>query len=434
MKLKVFAMATVLLLLGNRGVFAGESAADPFVDVRSHGARGDGTTDDTGALNQALRMAARSKGETLIPAGTYLISAPLEIYAGTIVRGTGRGATKIISDRSGAGFSMIRVATPNRCHGGRGPCDARIDHRGRGDGCPCYTDADCSSATCQGGAVQREVRISDLQLVVRKQNMVALDAAFLGESTFSNLRIKAEGDEITQGIGALFSDGGLDSTVSGYSNALAFSRISDLPICAWVMDRANDQTFLRVGFGNSCGTGLLVDKNVNGTKVTNCMFQSTREPSCVAGACIGGVSHGSPCSKASDCVEADLIDLGRNTTILANYFEDSRNPHIRLGASLPTRTSQQALVLGNSHSGAGPYLVETSAQRPVIVESTYEMGRQRTQLGGNPLVLPSLEYAMLKSEPDGVLVHCADCRSTSPCEAGGTGAVAKRLNGTWLCD
>ncbi|MEW6269535.1 MAG: glycosyl hydrolase family 28-related protein [Thermodesulfobacteriota bacterium] len=407
---------------------------DPFIDVRAYGARGDGVSDDTRSLNEALRAAARDVGEVVVPAGTYVISEPLEIYGGTILRGAGRGATRIVSAAGGAGFSMLRVATPNRCREGSGRCDAPIGDAARGAGCVCYSGTDCASGTCGGGAVQRDLRISDLELVVRDDDVVALDAALVGESTFSNLRIRADRDDLMRSIGVLFSDGGLDSTVSGYSNVLAFSRISGLPLCAWVMDRANDQTFLRVGFGNECGTGLLIEKHVNGTKVTNCMFQSTREPRCTSGACVGGMSHGAPCAAASDCIEADLVDLGRNTTVLASYFEDSRNPHIRLGTVQPSRASQQPLVIGNSHSGRAPYIVEANAQRPVIVETTYLTGRERTTLGGNPFVLPSLAHARLDAQPDGALVHCADCRKSHPCAPGGTGALAKRLNGQWVCD
>lgn len=35
---------------------------------------------------------------------------------------------------------------------------------------------------------------------------------------------------------------------------------------------------------------------------------------------------------------------------------------------------------------------------------------------------------------NGTFVYCSDCRIASPCAAGGTGAFAKRLNGTWVCN
>jgi len=44
----------------------------PFFDVRRFGARGDGTTSDTPAINNAIAAAAETGGGTVIfPAGTY---------------------------------------------------------------------------------------------------------------------------------------------------------------------------------------------------------------------------------------------------------------------------------------------------------------------------------------------------------------------------
>jgi hypothetical protein len=35
---------------------------------------------------------------------------------------------------------------------------------------------------------------------------------------------------------------------------------------------------------------------------------------------------------------------------------------------------------------------------------------------------------------NGTLIYCADCAETYPCVGGGTGAIAKRLNGRWVCN
>lgn len=40
----------------------------------------------------------------------------------------------------------------------------------------------------------------------------------------------------------------------------------------------------------------------------------------------------------------------------------------------------------------------------------------------------------LGSPPNGTLAYCADCMMTNPCSGGGTGALAKRLNGIWVCN
>jgi hypothetical protein len=43
-------------------------------------------------------------------------------------------------------------------------------------------------------------------------------------------------------------------------------------------------------------------------------------------------------------------------------------------------------------------------------------------------------FAGLGAATNGSMIYCADCTIASPCAAGGTGAIAKRLNGVWVCN
>ena len=62
--------------------------------------------------------------------------------------------------------------------------------------------------------------------------------------------------------------------------------------------------------------------------------------------------------------------------------------------------------------------------------------------GGVPMTEPAgylragsgLSFAALPAASNGTLIYCADCAVTNPCAAGGTGAIAKRLNGRWVCN
>ena len=42
--------------------------------------------------------------------------------------------------------------------------------------------------------------------------------------------------------------------------------------------------------------------------------------------------------------------------------------------------------------------------------------------------------ATLGAPSNGVLKYCSDCTIANPCAGGGTGALAKRLNGSWICN
>lgn len=80
------------------GYAAGEAALpEPRVvaDVKAHGARGDGRTDDTAAFTAALAAAANAGGgAVLAPAGTYRIEGLVHMkYDGVVLRGEGPGRT-----------------------------------------------------------------------------------------------------------------------------------------------------------------------------------------------------------------------------------------------------------------------------------------------------------------------------------------------------
>lgn len=70
---------------------AGAQQTDRFViNVRDFGAVGDGVTDDTSAMQAAFD---RASGKTvLIPSGTYLVSADLQVKSKSTIRGDGYGS------------------------------------------------------------------------------------------------------------------------------------------------------------------------------------------------------------------------------------------------------------------------------------------------------------------------------------------------------
>ena len=56
------------------------------------------------------------------------------------------------------------------------------------------------------------------------------------------------------------------------------------------------------------------------------------------------------------------------------------------------------------------------------------------QAGMTSIIFKGIAQAALAAEADGTIIYCTDCTVASPCAAGGTGALAKRLNGAWICN
>jgi len=68
----------------------------------SGGAAGDGVTDDTDAIEDAIAAAAVSGGIVFFPAGTYVTTSEISVPENVILQGVGSGASIVYCDASGA--------------------------------------------------------------------------------------------------------------------------------------------------------------------------------------------------------------------------------------------------------------------------------------------------------------------------------------------
>lgn len=86
------------------------------VSVRDHGARGDGSTDDTAAINRALAAARLARQKVWFPAGTYVVRPGtsgfcLPLTYGAILAGEA-GATVKMADWAGNYAGLVGPVTP----------------------------------------------------------------------------------------------------------------------------------------------------------------------------------------------------------------------------------------------------------------------------------------------------------------------------------
>jgi len=71
-------------------------------------------------------------------------------------------------------------------------------------------------------------------------------------------------------------------------------------------------------------------------------------------------------------------------------------------------------------------LADNSANADIIANSF--------QSGVSGVFLGSTTFAALGTPANGNMRFCSDCTIASPCAAAGSGAIAKRLNGVWVCN
>lgn len=92
----LFANALQAALTGGGGSGAGGATTDQYYNVKSstYGARGDGLTDDTTAIQNAINDAKTLGGTVFFPVGTYVVSTSLnadQAVAGFTLKGAGGG-------------------------------------------------------------------------------------------------------------------------------------------------------------------------------------------------------------------------------------------------------------------------------------------------------------------------------------------------------
>jgi len=68
------------------------------------------------------------------------------------------------------------------------------------------------------------------------------------------------------------------------------------------------------------------------------------------------------------------------------------------------------------------------------VLSARSTARVNAQTSSSFTVFGGGDFLSLGNPPNGAVSYCSNCRVANPCVAGGAGALAKRINGTWICN
>ncbi|KKK91028.1 hypothetical protein LCGC14_2717100, partial [marine sediment metagenome] len=118
-----------------------------------------------------------------------------------------------------------------------------------------------------------------------------------------------------------------------------------------------------------------------------------------------------------------------------HLFDGSVDVGIRLGTNNEgNSTGSQNIQFLSRDGGATERtseLITDQFGNLIVQNSTGSVGIFRAD---GAYKLQSVTFANLPVPADGSVIHCSDCTIANPCAGAGTGALAKRLNGVWVCN
>lgn len=101
-------------VVGSGGDYRSTNNATTYVNVRDYYAVGDGTTDDTTAIGNAITAVASTGGTVFFPPGTYKIISPLALSSANVIL-AGAGSASLIQPAATFTGSNIIAITANGC-------------------------------------------------------------------------------------------------------------------------------------------------------------------------------------------------------------------------------------------------------------------------------------------------------------------------------
>ena len=114
------------------------------------------------------------------------------------------------------------------------------------------------------------------------------------------------------------------------------------------------------------------------------------------------------------------------------------------------RTPLEGSTLGNligiDERGSGTYIAYNTLVGFPAGQDIYNAGTNTVLVGNRradtdatfrvstDILFTATTFATLGAPANGTIKYCSNCTIANPCAGGGTGAIAKRLNGVWVCN
>lgn len=409
-----------------------------IINAKQHGATGDGTTNDTAALQAAITAATTSNAILWVPPGTYVVTTGFTYTTSSTRQGLriiGTGPRSTVFDWRGAGalftldngatsvfqhhgrFADFRITTttsPASSHGFslRGAWHYRIENVWidslTGDGIRIdMTSGDADSvahldvASCRleslGGYGFNDATsagVSALSHLTIAQSYIRANAA--GGIRWTGQIGRFIGNSIAQNGG---TDGGLYIRYNavGAQNSVTESNEFD--------SNANHHIKIDAGFAH-------VVRNNHMT------FQNVTPPGSY------GPTRGIILGDGTNTLDNAVVQNNRvrstptNPSIATTFLDIKANAT----STLAMNTSWMAFSGGNATR-----LSDLGAGTMVLDDAIW------TRLFTTLITMNATTFTNLGTPADGNLRYCSDCTTADPCASGGAGALARRLNGAWVC-
>lgn len=127
---------------------------------------------------------------------------------------------------------------------------------------------------------------------------------------------------------------------------------------------------------------------------------------------------------------ADVASSGPGTA--DSLFATNFYPFTTTNNNLFGRVADGAAAIGNK-SGNTAALSNAGAKIHAFF-SDAGVTEKAAFMATGALLQTGVAQAALGTPANGTFIYCTDCTIANPCAGGGTGALAKRLNGAWVCN
>lgn len=415
-------------------------------NVKEFGAKGDGITDDTLAIQSALAyIASRNGGVLQFPEGDFVVISPIVLPAGITIQGVGSLATGApTNNMNQRAVSRIRLEGRNKSLFKIGECTERV-------------------------------AISDIELYAKDSiNTIGIEGIGAFNSSQDLFIERVTFNNFYRGIYIR----GLSQTNQGWqfdyikikhcrfinnkdSGIYSFTRNAGWKIegCVFINpprstgQQANSMTFYYAGFiqiQDTFGGGFpsqiggafisIVDSGevtVIGSQTESMTYSFIyNEPNLP-----GHGDYSYPITFINNIFGDKIEFRGRRTLVSIGNLYDLQTftmpPSVRV-YSLGDRFCYDGFILGCVTSGLPNFdnatVIFRTGQPGEGSVSGYPTTFNHDVEINTGIKLPATNFSTLPTKPNFYFVYCTDCqRNTSPCAPGGTGALAIRIGTQWNC-